>query len=144
MQIFIDTEKYNSYYIFSSSKIYKLNMACKFCKLTYGLENPRKNELFATGHFLAFFDDNPPPNKHISANKYILIIFKKHKDSLKRCEWKDLLEKVLDRSEEFLKQRFNATEYTIEAMKSSNGHYHFYIITECLCSDCNLQLSKPA
>ncbi len=121
-------------------------MGCKFCDFVYGLENPKKKEVFGTRHFIAFLEDNPPPIKHISANKeYLLVIYKKHE--IHRTDedvWSDLINKVLESAEEFLKKKYDVTEYTIEAADSDKGHYHFYIIPECQCINCNSSTLRRA
>jgi hypothetical protein len=43
---------------------------CEFCKMAYGFEEPRKESIFATDNFLAFWKD--------AEQKEILIVDKRH------------------------------------------------------------------
>lgn len=121
-------------------------MGCKFCDLVYGLENPEKKVAFNTRHFIAFLENNPPPIKHISAHKeYLLAVYKKHKLG-KTAEdedaWNDLINKVLESAKEFLKKKYDTAQFSIETMDSDKQHYHFYIIPECRCVNCNSSVPK--
>ncbi len=114
-------------------------MSCKFCELVYGLENPKEKEAFNTRHFIAFLENNPPPIRHISAHKeYLLVVYKKHR--LSRADedaWDDLINKVLESAGEFLRKKYDTADFSIETMDSDKQHYHFYIVPECRCPDCN-------